>query len=95
MPHTPAPSAPEKHIAESTVRRLSLYLRVLEQAAARGANDVAERYQSAIPLGRYATPAEVTAMVLFLCSDEASAITGGQFQVDGGRTACPGGSAWR
>jgi len=28
--------APEKHIAESTVRRLSLYLRVLEQAAARG-----------------------------------------------------------
>ena len=36
MPHTPAPSAPEKHIAESTVRRLSLYLRVLEQAAARG-----------------------------------------------------------
>lgn len=28
--------APEKHIAESTVRRLSLYLRVLEQAATRG-----------------------------------------------------------
>ena len=66
-----------------------------DQAAARGANDVAERYMAAIPLGRYATPAEVTAMVLFLCSDEASAITGGQFQVDGGRTACPGGSAWR
>jgi redox-sensing transcriptional repressor len=31
-----AAPAPEKHIAESTVRRLSLYLRVLEQAAARG-----------------------------------------------------------
>lgn len=28
--------APEKHIAESTVRRLSVYLRVLEQAATRG-----------------------------------------------------------
>ena len=28
--------APDRHIAESTVRRLSLYLRVLEQAAARG-----------------------------------------------------------
>jgi len=66
-----------------------------DQAAARGANDVAERYRATIPLGRYATPAEVTAMVLFLCSDEASAITGGQFQVDGGRTACPGGSALR
>ena len=66
-----------------------------EQATARGANDVAERYMAAIPLGRYTTPAEVTAMVLFLCSDEASGITGGQFQVDGGRTACPGGSALR
>lgn len=66
-----------------------------DQASARGANDVAERYRATIPLGRYATPAEVTAMVLFLCSDEASAITGGQFQVDGGRTACPGGSALR
>jgi redox-sensing transcriptional repressor len=30
------PPAPEKHIAESTVRRLSVYLRVLEQAATRG-----------------------------------------------------------
>lgn len=66
-----------------------------DQATARGANDVAERYMAAIPLGRYTTPAEVTAMVLFLCSDEASGITGGQFQVDGGRTACPGGSALR
>lgn len=36
MPRSPAPPAPEKHIAESTVRRLSLYLRVLEQAATRG-----------------------------------------------------------
>jgi redox-sensing transcriptional repressor len=36
MPRSPAAPAPEKHIAESTVRRLSLYLRVLEQAAARG-----------------------------------------------------------
>ena len=36
MSRAPAPPAPEKHIAESTVRRLSLYLRVLEQAAARG-----------------------------------------------------------
>lgn len=36
MPQPTVPSAPEKHIAESTVRRLSLYLRVLEQAATRG-----------------------------------------------------------
>ncbi|MDZ7630749.1 MAG: redox-sensing transcriptional repressor Rex [Gemmatimonadaceae bacterium] len=36
MSHPSAPPAPERHIAESTVRRLSLYLRVLEQAIARG-----------------------------------------------------------
>ena len=36
MPQPNVPAAPEKHIAESTVRRLSLYLRVFEQAALRG-----------------------------------------------------------
>ncbi len=36
MPQQPVPPAPEKHIAESTVRRLSLYVRVLEAAALRG-----------------------------------------------------------
>jgi len=36
MSNTPALPVPEKHIAESTVRRLSVYLRVLEQAAVRG-----------------------------------------------------------
>jgi len=38
---TPPPSTvPEKHIADSTVRRLSLYLRVLEQAATRGQHTI-------------------------------------------------------
>ncbi len=60
-----------------------------DQVTARGANDVPERYRASIPLGRYSTPAEVTAAVLFLCSDEASAITGAHLQVDGGRTAAP------
>ncbi len=36
MPPSPDPPIPERHIADSTVRRLSLYLRVLEQAASRG-----------------------------------------------------------
>ena len=51
---------------------------------------VARRYQSAMPTGRYTTPDEIANMVLFLCSDLASNITGGQFVVDGGRTATGG-----
>jgi NAD(P)-dependent dehydrogenase (short-subunit alcohol dehydrogenase family) len=51
---------------------------------------VGERYQAALPTGRYTTPEEIANMVLFLCSDLASNTTGGQFVVDGGRTATGG-----
>lgn len=51
---------------------------------------VGRRYQSAIPLGRYVTTDEIANTVLFLCSDAASAITGAQYVVDGGRTATGG-----
>ncbi|HRD76794.1 MAG TPA: glucose 1-dehydrogenase, partial [Hyphomicrobiaceae bacterium] len=51
---------------------------------------VGQRYKGAIPLGRYATVDEIANMVLFLCSDLASAMTGGHYVVDGGRTATGG-----
>ena len=51
---------------------------------------VGARYQAAIPSGRYTTPDEIANMVLFLCSDLASNTTGGQFVVDGGRSATGG-----
>src|SRR5215831_1128135 len=51
---------------------------------------VSRRYQSAIPLGRYVVPEEIANTVLFLCSDLASAITGAQYVIDGGRTATGG-----
>ena len=52
--------------------------------------EVARRYQAAMPTGRYTTPEEIANMVVFLCSDLASNTTGGQFVVDGGRTATGG-----
>src|ERR1041384_521232 len=51
---------------------------------------ISARYQAAQPTGRYTTAEEIANMVLFLCSDLASNTTGGQFVVDGGRTATGG-----
>src|SRR5579863_7266308 len=63
----------------------------LEQMISPGdPESVARRYQAAMPTGRYTTPEEIANMVVFLCSDLASNTTGGQFVVDGGRTATGG-----
>jgi NAD(P)-dependent dehydrogenase (short-subunit alcohol dehydrogenase family) len=40
-----------------------------------------------IPLGRYGEPHEVAALTAFLCSDDATFITGGIYTVDGGSRA--------
>ena len=42
---------------------------------------------SMIPLGRIADPSEVTNLVLFLASDEASYVTGAEYVIDAGMTA--------
>jgi 3alpha(or 20beta)-hydroxysteroid dehydrogenase len=42
---------------------------------------------AATPLGRYGTPEEVAALVTFLCSADASYLTGAAYTIDGGRTA--------
>jgi len=36
------------------------------------------------PIGRMGNPEEVAALALFLCSDEASFITGTDYPIDGG-----------
>ena len=42
---------------------------------------------SAHPVGRFASPDDIVAPVVFLLSDEASFITGANLQADGGYTA--------
>lgn len=44
-----------------------------------------EKFVSTIPLGRFSTPADIANAAAFLCSDEASMITGAALEVDGGR----------
>jgi len=40
--------------------------------------------EAKVPLGRFATPEEVAAVVVFLCSERASTVTGAAWSVDGG-----------
>jgi 3-oxoacyl-[acyl-carrier protein] reductase len=46
--------------------------------------DRRERIFAAIPLGRVATPEEIAAPILFLCTQHAGFITGEVFNVNGG-----------
>jgi NAD(P)-dependent dehydrogenase (short-subunit alcohol dehydrogenase family) len=46
--------------------------------------DIIDAYHDAIPLGRYGSEAEIGQVIAFLCSDEASFVTGQNISVDGG-----------
>ena len=47
--------------------------------------EIRARFLASIPIGRFSTPADMGAAATFLCSDEASMITGVAMEVDGGR----------
>ncbi|MFN3641718.1 MAG: SDR family oxidoreductase [Gemmobacter sp.] len=43
------------------------------------------RFLATIPIGRFSTPEDIANAALYLCSDEASMVTGVAMEVDGGR----------
>ena len=66
--------------------------RSLRDAAARTRGITTDQYDgraiASVPLGRIGTSEEVAAVVLFLCSERASFVTGEIVNVDGGGTRC-------
>ncbi len=64
---------------------------IARQVSPNNPEGIERAYSAGIPLRRYGVAEEVANVVLFLCSDLASNVTGAQYVVDGGRTATPAG----
>lgn len=47
--------------------------------------EIRAKFLASIPMGRFSTPEDIANAALFLCSDEASMVTGVAMEVDGGR----------
>lgn len=47
--------------------------------------EVRSRFLASIPMGRFSTPEDIGAAAVYLCSDEASLVTGVAMEIDGGR----------
>jgi len=47
--------------------------------------EIRAKFLSTIPLGRFSTPQDIAMAAVYLCSDEASLVTGVAMEVDGGR----------
>jgi len=47
--------------------------------------EIRTKFLASIPIGRFSTPADIAAAAVYLCSQEASMVTGVAMEVDGGR----------
>jgi NAD(P)-dependent dehydrogenase (short-subunit alcohol dehydrogenase family) len=78
---TPGPTASEAWLDEGGLA---------DQAAARAGtsrDEVLASVAKGRPLGRYAEPDEIAAVIVFLCSERAAYVTGAAWSADGGTVA--------
>jgi 3-oxoacyl-[acyl-carrier protein] reductase len=54
------------------------------KAQGKTASEVLEKVAAGVPLGRLGTEEEMAAVICFLCSEQASYVTGSAWSVDGG-----------
>ena len=57
----------------------------ISEARGGSAEDVFTNNSKSVPVGRYGTPEEVAAVILFLCSKASSYVNGVSFSIDGGQ----------
>ena len=58
----------------------------IAEAMGTSADAVIENNGKGVPVGRYGTSEEVAALIVFLCSNAASYISGTSIEVDGGQS---------
>jgi NAD(P)-dependent dehydrogenase (short-subunit alcohol dehydrogenase family) len=60
---------------------------ILTENLARAGEDAQHKAAMSMPMRRVGRPEEVTSVVLFLCSDESSYMTGATLPIEGGKLA--------
>ncbi len=75
---TPGPTATDAWLAEGGLADQQA------ERSGRGREEVLEAVGAGRPLGRLAEPAEIASVIVFLCSDRASYVTGSAWSADGG-----------
>ena len=73
--------------AEDTLKNKKDLATRFVRASLKGWQAAIDDQASRVPLGRLGEPAEVASVVVFLCSERASDVTGAAWSVDGGTFA--------
>jgi 3-oxoacyl-[acyl-carrier protein] reductase len=79
---TPGPTASPLWVAEGGLGDQVAGVKGLDSR-----QDAIDDQASRVPMGRYAEPEEIASVVVFLCSERASNVTGAAWSVDGGTFA--------